>query len=207
MSWKIRHEGSPQSVEGLTLAQVVEGLQEGNWEATDEIMGPQDQQWVPIENHPMLEEVVMDMEPPPPRHEDDESRLDMNPLIDVCLVLLVFFILTTSYAAIQKMLDSPDITSKESGAIRVTREMVKDLMIHVEVRREGDKTVFKIEGEPIDRERLLPVLRRFASGTGKKELLLDHDYNTPHGDVVAVQDAAKGARIDKVHILVPKEEL
>ena len=38
MSWKIRHEGSPKSMEGLTPAQVVEGLQDGLWEATDEVM-------------------------------------------------------------------------------------------------------------------------------------------------------------------------
>src|SRR5947199_179085 len=27
MTWKLRHEGSPQSIEGLTLPQIVQGLQ------------------------------------------------------------------------------------------------------------------------------------------------------------------------------------
>ena len=48
MSWKIRHEGSPQSIDNLTLEQVVEGLQDGHWEATDEVMGPQDTEWVAV---------------------------------------------------------------------------------------------------------------------------------------------------------------
>src|SRR5713101_5012228 len=109
MSWKIRHEGSPRALEGLTLTQVVEGLQDGLWEVTDEVMGPQDEQWVAIESHPQLAEVALDLEPPP-RHQEDETRLDMNPLIDVALVLLIFFILTTSYAALQKVLDMPGMS-------------------------------------------------------------------------------------------------
>ena len=52
MSWKIRHEGSPDAVEGLSLAEVVEGLQDGRWEPTDEVMGPEDAEWVPIPEVP-----------------------------------------------------------------------------------------------------------------------------------------------------------
>jgi biopolymer transport protein ExbD len=207
MSWKIRHEGSPQAVEGLTLPQIVEGLQDGHWEPTDEVQGPQDQQWLPIESHPALEEVVLDMEPPPPRVEEDESRLDMNPLIDVCLVLLVFFIMTTSYAAIQKMLDTPDASSDKRGPAIVKPDMIKERMIKVEVRQEGGQTVFKIEGQPVTREALLPMLRQFTRESNKSELLLDHDFDAPHGAVVAVQDAAKGAKIEKVLVLVPEAEL
>src|SRR5438876_853497 len=60
MSWKIRHEGSPRSIECSSLQQVVEGLQDGLWEPTDEVMGPQDQQWTAIENHPQLAEIARD---------------------------------------------------------------------------------------------------------------------------------------------------
>ena len=65
MSWKVRHEGSPQFVQGLTLAQVVEGLRDGQWELTDEVMGPGDSAWVAIESHPQLAEVAEDLQPPP----------------------------------------------------------------------------------------------------------------------------------------------
>ena len=54
MSWKIRHEGSPKFLQGLTLAQVVAGLRDGQWAPTDEVMGPQDSASVPIEDHPQL---------------------------------------------------------------------------------------------------------------------------------------------------------
>src|SRR5205823_5338981 len=117
MSWKIRHEGSPRSIDVASLQQVVEGLQDGLWEPTDEVMSPQDKDWVAIENHPQLAEVAMDLEPPAASAHEDETRLDMNPLIDVALVLLIFFILTTSYAALQRMLEMPKM--KEDDLTKV----------------------------------------------------------------------------------------
>ena len=58
MSWQIRHEGSPRALEGLTLPDIVQGLQDGAWEPTDEVRGPGDNRWVAIENHPQLAEVA-----------------------------------------------------------------------------------------------------------------------------------------------------
>jgi hypothetical protein len=115
MSWKVRHQGSPESTGDLTLAQVTEGLLDGHWEPTDEVQGPQDATWVPLEVHPQFAEVAAELEPPPPRVYDDETRLDMTPLIDVCLVLLIFFILTTTYANLQKIIEAANLSSKNKG--------------------------------------------------------------------------------------------
>ena len=95
MSWKVRHEGSPQHRELATAQEVLQGLIDGVWEPTDEVRGPNDAKWQPLETHPQFAEAAADIEPLPKMHED-ESKLDMNALIDVCLVLLIFYILTTS---------------------------------------------------------------------------------------------------------------
>ena len=207
MSWKIRHEGSPKSVEVKTLQQVVDGLQDGRWEPTDEVMGPQDTAWVPIENHPQLAEIAMDLEPPPRTEHEDETRLDMNALIDVCLVLLVFFILTTTYAELQKMIDSPNLSGDADQKLPVIRrDKVEQSMIQVKVTQTDKGPVIRVEGQEVDPERLVPVLRGFVSAS-KVELLIDHDRAVPHGTIVAIEDAAKSAHINKVNIAVPKEEL
>jgi biopolymer transport protein ExbD len=207
MNWKVRHQGSPRSVEGLTLAEVVEGLQDGLWEPTDEVQGPDDADWVAIENHPQLADVAADLEPPPPRVYDDETRLDFNPLIDVCLVLLVFFILTTSYAVLQKRLELPNVTGGEAGIPVVTKEQVAEQMIHVTIKMEDGKPVFRVEKKVVPEERLLAELTGFVRQTKRSKLLLEHDYDVPHGAVVAVQDAAKGADMERVLWLVPDAEL
>jgi biopolymer transport protein ExbD len=214
MTWKVRHEGSPRAVEGLTQAQVVQGLLDGHWEPTDEVMGPDEQRWVAIESHPQLEEVALEMEPAPPKTYDDETRLDMTPLIDVCLVLLVFFILTTSYAALQRMIEAANLNrDKPSGVPVVTDKQVKELMVKVDVRMERrdeggqtkDVPVIKVEGEKVEPDQLQAVLSRYCKDTRKTELLIDASPRVPHRVIIAVQDAAAGAGITRVHSLVPPE--
>ncbi|HXG13208.1 MAG TPA: biopolymer transporter ExbD [Gemmataceae bacterium] len=203
MSWRIRHEGSPVAIDGLTQEQVLEGLRDGRWEPTDEVMGPDDPAWVAIENHPALAEVAAELEPPPPRVYDDETRLDMTPLIDVTLVLLIFFILTTSYAALQKLMESARLTTDEkTGAIVYTPEQVKQSMIHVKVTMKGDQPIYSVEGREVDEDGLLPALRGFTRE--KTTLLIESDPDVPRKAVVTLQDEAKAVGIDKINFLLKK---
>jgi biopolymer transport protein ExbD len=209
MSWKVRHEGSPRSVEGLTPGQIAQGLVDGHWEPTDEVMGPQDQDWVKIENHPVFADAALDLEPPPSKPHEDESRLDMTPVIDICLVLLVFFILTTSYAALQRLIEAPAMAqSKIKGAPKVTKEQVQQFMIKVTARMDqNNQPVVKVEEKEVPLDQLRMELTRYVKSTRKTELLIDHSPRVPHGTIIAIQDAAAGAGIDQIHILVPQDEL
>jgi biopolymer transport protein ExbD len=203
--WKLRHEGSPSAVGDLTLAQVAEGLADGRWEPTDEVMGPNDATWVPIENHPQLEEIAADLEPPPPRVYDDETRLDFNALIDVCLVLLIFFILTTSYAVLQKRLEAPGVSADKVGPPVVTKEKITQQMVHVIVRMENGKPVFQVEEQIVDASRLEYELSKYLKATKKTQLLLEVEYDAPQSAMVAALDAAKGAGMEKVSLVLPEK--
>jgi biopolymer transport protein ExbD len=207
MNWKIRHEGSPRSIEGLTVANVVEGLQDGQWETTDEVMGPGDTDWVPIENHPQLEELAAEMEPPPPRHHPDETVLDMNPLIDVCLVLLIFFILTTSYAALQKVLDMPTAKADVDGQpLVMDQKKVEEFTLQVQARQENGRPVIRIEKTVVEPANLVSALKGLVKSTRKTNLLVDAagvDWDT----VVKIQDAAKGAGVNRIYYPVKPDEI
>jgi biopolymer transport protein ExbD len=171
------------------------------------VMGPDDGSWVAIEQHPQLEEVAAELEPPP-RREIDEARLDFNPLIDVALVLLIFFIITASYAALQQVLDMPGATaSAATGVLKVSKEKVDQTTIKVEVRMRDGKPVYRVEDQEVDADALMETLQAFADRSNKTEVLLDA-RGVDWGSVVAVQDAAAGTgrlgkRISKVHYLVP----
>ena len=207
-TWKVRHEGSPRSVDNLTQARVLEGLQDGLWEPTDEVMGPDDADWVAIENHPQFAEVAADLEPPPARTYDDETRLDMNALIDVCLVLLIFFMLITSYSVLQKRLNQPPVTNEDVSKMPVIKDK-KDIerqMLWVKVKMEGDQPVIRLEDKVLPVNDLKAAFIRAAAGTTRNELLLEADENVPHGTVVAIQDAAAGARFKSVHLVVPQKK-
>ena len=202
MSWKIRHEGSPVVVE-LTHEELLEQLGDGEWEATDEVRAPGDSEWQALENHPSTAEIAADFEPPPARPYDDETRLDMNALIDVTLVLLVFFILTTSVAALQKRLEAPTPGEDKAGVAVVTKEQVANQMIHVKVSVENGAPVYRVEDKVIDPVRLVAELRKFVRSSGKTTLLLEYTDDVPQDSVVKVIDGAKGAGMDRVRLLVP----
>ncbi len=202
MTWKVRHAGSPRVVDGLTTAQVVEGLEDGRWDQTDEVMGPADRDWAALEQHPQFEEAVEALEPPP-RHDEDEARLDFNPLIDVALVLLIFFILTTSYAALQRVLDLPGTSSRNAdGVLQFTKEKVAETTIKVEARLENGKPVIRVENEVVAPDALVAALTRYKRQTGKTQMLLDN-RGVDWGTVVSIQDAAAGAKFDRIHCLIP----
>jgi biopolymer transport protein ExbD len=207
MSWKVRHEGSPRAIENLELPQVLEGLRDGLWEQTDEIMGPDDTGWVAMESHPQLAEVVADMEPPPPKVHEDETRLDMNPLIDVALVLLIFFILTTTYETIRKVLDMPSATATDAKGklVEVSPDKVKEQMIKITARPGSNGTaVIQVEDKTVKLEELLAELKQYVRASRKTQILIDAT-GVSWGTVVAIQDAAKGAGVERALFLAQQQ--
>ncbi len=196
MTWKVREEGSPQVREDLSLEQVFEGLGEGEWGPTDEVRGPNDRDWTRFENHPTFADAVA-LEPLP-SHEDDETHIDMTPIIDVAMVLLVFFILIFTYSVLEKRLEAAE--AGVNGPAVVTRDQVKNQMIKVTAARENGRTVYKVEDDPKETpaDQLGAVLGRFVRSSGHTELLLVVADDVPSGDMVFVQDQAKGAGMSKV---------
>src|SRR5476651_1536554 len=119
--WKMRHQGSPQSTKDLTDAQIIEAVVDGHWEPTDEVIGEFETEWQSLEIHPHFAPALADFVPPTPPAPPDETRLDMNPLIDVSLVLLIFFILTATYEELRKEFPAPS-AAKENAKSKSLRE-------------------------------------------------------------------------------------
>jgi biopolymer transport protein ExbD len=200
MTWKVRHEGSPKSID-VEMPQILEGIGDGRWEPTDEVQGPGEAEWVAIENHPQFAAAVADFEPPPAKTYDDETRLDMNALIDVTLVLLIFFIITATYSVMLKRFNMPTVSTEPVGPAVVTKE-IRETSIKVEVKKVDGKTVYLVEDQEVPADLLATELTK-RGGKGKATLLLLHDNEVSHGDVVRVQDAARGARLEKILLVVP----
>jgi biopolymer transport protein ExbD len=202
MSWKVRNQGSPRHVE-LSLNQVVEGLQDGVWDATAEVMGPRDKRWVPIDSHPVFADAVYELEEAAQwegkePEDPEEQRIDMNPLIDVCLVLLVFFILATTMAILEKVLDMPEAKQEVEGPIKIVKEEEVDkFMIKVTARKENNRNVIRVETAEVEESQLQRHLRRFVSDSKKNEMLIDAQ-GVEWGTIVTIIDAAGGAGIKKI---------
>lgn len=214
--WQIRHEGSPQAVANMTAEKIAAEMRDGLWEPTDEVLGPQETTWQALENHPQFADLAEDLDVPnPPKHED-ATHVDMNALIDVCLVLLIFFILTTSYATtVQKLVPLPveaDATLKGKKIRVVKADEIKKKMIRINASLDSaGKTVVRVENQPvniagkddktIDGDKLREAIKPHVfQGTGdrKTEVLLDA-REVSWSTVIAIQDAAKSAGVQMIH--------
>ncbi len=200
MSWQVRHEGSPNATTGLSAHQVMDGLHEGVWEPTDEVRGPGDTKWVPLEAHPVFEEAVAEYEAPPRMHHDD-SHLDMNPLIDVALVLLIFFILTTSYDALVKVMDMPTMT-KKGGTREINLKEQNDVFV-VKGHMEGDKTILEVNGELVTEAQLGTAFSK-AMSQNKSKMVIDVT-DVSWDTVMQIIAEGKKAHVQKFMMRITKE--
>ena len=216
MPWHLRHQGSPQELSDLTLTQIVEGLRDGLWEPTDEVKGPSERAWQAIENHPALAEIAEEIDAPPLLHREEGTHLDFNALIDVCLVLLIFFILTTTYVStVQKVVPLPTLTADGKKARVISVKEVKDRMIRLQAGVDGaGRPVLRLENQPIqvlaadgqtiDSDKLRDALKPYVRGADHKtEVILDARGIT-WGTVIAIQDGAKAAGVHTIHHLLKK---
>ncbi|MDY3551123.1 biopolymer transporter ExbD [Gemmata sp. JC717] len=195
--WQVRKEGAVEVLALPNAAEVLAGLRDGNFLPTDEVKGPTDGDWQPIEAHPAFAEAAADVEPLPPEEVDD-THLDMNPLIDVCLVLLIFFILTITYASVERAIEVPEDTPEGKGTPRVEYKDIKDRVFKVVVRMDGERPVIKIEDKEVAKEQIFKEMESVINSTGRKEMVLDRDKSVPWGVITAILDAAKGNQVHRI---------
>jgi len=199
-SWTIRIAGATAVVDVPSAHAVLEGLREGDWEPSDEVRGPGEPTWRPIEEHPAFADAVAEMGPPPAAMPD-ETRLDMNPLIDVSLVLLIFFILTTTYSTLRRSIELPPVPDPD-GVSRTPvpkLEDVKDRSFRMKVVMDGTKPVITLDGRGILLENVDKELIDHVRTTGRKELFLTVTDDVPWGIEARIHDAAKGAGIHQIY--------
>jgi biopolymer transport protein ExbD len=198
-NWFIRSEHDPKGRALDSPQRVLEGLRDGDWDPGDEVRGPGERDWTPIEDHPAFADAVAEMGPPPTEHPD-ETRLDMNPLIDVSLVLLIFFILTTSYASLKRIIDLPETPNEGHAAKPVPVNEIKDRVIRLNATLDQNgKPVIKLNDRAVSIDSLESEIREQIKATGKKEVLATITDDVSWDVVSKIHDAAKGAGIRQIY--------
>jgi biopolymer transport protein ExbD len=115
------------------------------------------------------------------RHEDADEDVDMIPLIDVSLVLLIFFMLTATAVGSGIFVDTPEArygsVADSSRAIRVDIVMEKgDPVYSVAV---GDKKPAEEDSDLHDFQRLLERLRALVPQNEQTELVINAQKDLP----------------------------
>ena len=151
---------------------------------------------MPLEDHPVFAQAMADYEPPPPKHPTDETKLDMNPLIDVALVLLIFFMLTTTYEELRKEFNPPGDSAEPEG--EEDRQVHRTIAVRVTARMEDGEPVFRVEGEVVAEDKLKDRFKELIESSGRTDLAVEMDSQVAWKAFVKIRDAAAG-QVPKDH--------
>jgi len=122
--------------------------------------------------------------------ERREAAFDLMPLIDVVFLLIIFFMLTTSFRTIFQgiKVDLPTTTTKQEKIEQnIIITITKDNVLYLDKTR-------------VTTSKLVSLLKK-KLGEKKGLVMINADKLVRHGKVVEIMDLAKQAGADRVGIL------
>ena len=122
--------------------------------------------------------------------ERKEAAFDLMPLIDVVFLLIIFFMLTTSFRTIFQgiKVDLPTTTTKQEKIEQnIIITITKDNVLYLDKTR-------------VTTSNLVSLLKKKLGGE-KGLVMINADTLVRHGKVVEIMDLAKQAGADRVGIL------
>ena len=111
---------------------------------------------------------------------------DLTPLINCMFLLLVFFMVATTFVNPKGL--SVDLPGGE-GESRATKDM--NIVI------DPDRTI-QVNGEVTDEARLAEKIRQVIEADNTKNVILESARSIPHSYVVQVMDIARGEGIEAI---------
>ena len=196
--WFVRPEGSTHAgVEFPNPQAVADALRDGEISPSDEVRAPGEATYRPLDMHPVFEELAEELEAPL-GEADEETHLDMNPLIDVSLVLLIFFILTATYSTLVRSLDVPAEPPGGQGA-KVTRESIRERSVTVGAKLENGQPAISVEGKPVKLDDLEAELKAISKAGNRQEAYLDVAPDVPWAVTARLFEAARGADVQRIY--------
>ena len=121
------------------------------------------------------------------------SDINVTPLIDVVLVLLIVFMVLVPKLLNQTPVDVPPKAPDNQD----TPPPASDQL----VATVGEDSRIAINGEAILLEGLADKVRTIMQNRSKKLMFFNPDDNAPYGDVVKVMDICRGAGVKTIGIM------
>jgi biopolymer transport protein ExbD len=135
------------------------------------------------------------------RHEEEpeEFGFQLAPLVDIVFLLLVFFLVATTYLDEEKDLAVKLPSASNAGGgpgARLERVLVN-------VREDG--TII-LEKRPVSREELYRALVEARRANPNVPVVLRGDLSATHGEIVGVLDLCRRARVRVAVAVTPRRE-
>lgn len=121
--------------------------------------------------------------------EEEDASIDMTPMLDIVFIMLIFFIVTTSFVK------EAGIQVNKPEASQATKEPSANIFIAI--RDTGEVWMDKRQ---VDVERVAANIERMLAEQPTDLVVIQADKEAEHGRVVEVMDQVKEAGINKISI-------
>ncbi|HON38080.1 MAG: ExbD/TolR family protein [Pseudomonadota bacterium] len=125
-----------------------------------------------------------------PGHGKPVSEINVTPLVDVMLVLLIIFMVSAPMMKEGMKVDLPEAEA------RALQTQTQDLTITINQDRTLD-----INGSPIDLARLDVILEQIREQRGVESVYLQADKSIPYGYVVEVMSLIRSTGLTKIGLV------
>ena len=128
------------------------------------------------------------------RHSDsgaDEAAIDLTPMLDIVFIMLIFFIVTTSFVR------EAGLEVHRPQASHAKAQKSSRIMLAI-----GAQGQIFLDRKQVDVERVQATLARLLAEQPEASLVIQADERVPHGKVVRVMDEAKAAGIANIAVAV-----
>ena len=126
--------------------------------------------------------------------ESNEGSVDLTPMIDMTFILLIFFMVSTTFVKDMKIdIDRPGATTQVVASTKAVR---------VYVDKQGE---VYLEGEPVRIWTLQSRIRDLLKGATGKSVLVVTDEQVPSGRLIEVVDQARMAGAEDVGVATSVE--
>jgi biopolymer transport protein ExbD len=128
---------------------------------------------------------------------DEEPEVNLIPLIDVLLIVLIFLAISTTYSRYAEL-------KIELPTADATQPSVRPNEINVAVTADGRYALDrKLIGSP-DVHELAQVLQKAAQGKDSPLIVINADASAPHQSVISVMEAARLAGVVRISFATQK---
>jgi len=131
-----------------------------------------------------------------PKKRRKRHLIDISPLIDVVFLLLIFFMVSTTF------LDQPGIPLELPQTVSHVQKKNMDI---TKVLIDANDNIY-FSGEKIDLITLGEKINEAFSKTGKRELYIEADKDSKHGTVIKVMDTAKTKGAKSITIVTKQKK-
>lgn len=125
-----------------------------------------------------------------------EPNLELTPLIDIVFLLLIFFLITTSFARNEESSVPIELAEASSGA-----SSTEGTSFVLSVTSDGN-VVVDDRGDPVSGESLRRQLEALHDEDPEARVLLRGDRDTSHGRILEILDVAKEVGFTSVDMVV-----